>query len=217
MEDLAEYLETVNDNNTITFLGMLLQFVFNLVFVAFVTHFLYYRKSKRLDYYFTFILISTAVFMVVYLMSSVKMKTGFALGLFAVFGIMRYRTESIPVREMTYLFVLIALSVMNALGRKLSIDLLYLANFLIVSVIYLAERLQKGKPAVKYIKYDRIELCKTSKMPELVEDIENRLEIKVVDISIGNVNFLKDMAILRVQYIPAENQMTEDNRIEELE
>ena len=87
------------------FLELLLRFCFNLLVVSCIIHLFYYPKSKRRDYYFTFTLISISIFLMIFLLGSVKLKIGFALGLFAIFGIIRYRTESMPVREMTYLFV----------------------------------------------------------------------------------------------------------------
>ena len=95
---------------------LLLRFAFNTLVTWCIIHFLYYPKSRRRDYYFTFMLISVSVFFLIFLLGGVKLKIGFALGLFAIFGIIRYRTESMPVREMTYLFVLIALSVIK-IGR----------------------------------------------------------------------------------------------------
>lgn len=95
---------------------LLFRFVFNFIVVGIIIHFFYYPKSKRRDYYFTFTLISISVFFLIFLLGSVKLKIGFALGIFAIFGIIRYRTESVPIREMTYLFTITALSVINALS-----------------------------------------------------------------------------------------------------
>ena len=98
------------------FMQLLLRFAFNMLVIFGIIQFFYYSKSKRRDYYFTFTLISISVFFLIFLLGSVKLKIGFALGLFAIFGIIRYRTESVPIREMTYLFVIIAISVINALA-----------------------------------------------------------------------------------------------------
>ena len=97
------------------FFQLLLRFGFNFLVTGIIIHLFYYPKSKRRDYHFTFTLISISIFLMIFLLGSVKLKVGFALGLFAIFGIIRYRTESMPVREMTYLFVIIAISVINAL------------------------------------------------------------------------------------------------------
>ena len=116
---------------------MMFRFVLNMVFVFILIHFFYYRKSRRRDYYFTFILISISIFFLIYLLGSVKIKVGMALGLFAIFGIIRYRTETIPVREMTYLFVIISLSVINAIALNLSYAELLTANVIYVLAAWL--------------------------------------------------------------------------------
>lgn len=103
------------------FLIMLMRFAFNTIVVWIMIRFLYYPKSKRRDFYFTFMMISISIFFLIFLLGGVKLKIGFALGLFAIFGIIRYRTESMSVREMTYLFSIIAISVINALASSISI------------------------------------------------------------------------------------------------
>ena len=110
------------------FIQMIVRFAFNTIVIWIMIHCLYYRKSKRRDYYFTFMLISISIFFLIYLLGGVKIKVGFALGLFAIFGIIRYRTESMPVREMTYLFCIIAISVINALAVSISYAELFTVN-----------------------------------------------------------------------------------------
>ena len=106
---------------TASFSNLLIRFAFNLI-VAFVTvHYLYYRHKGRKDYYFTFLLFSATMFLLIFLMENVKLQIGFTLGLFAIFGMIRYRTETVPVREMTYLFIIIGLSVINGLALNISI------------------------------------------------------------------------------------------------
>ncbi len=192
---------------------MCIHTLFNLVFTFGIIHFLYYRKTKRIDYYVTFLLMSTAIFMIIYLLSSVKLKMGFAMGLFAVFGIIRYRTISLPVREMTYLFVLITMSVINALGVNLGWPVLILANIIFVILIIICEIMFAQRKGVKYVKYDRIDLCKKSRRADMIADIEERLEIKVLRAYVGSVNFLKDMALVKVYYEPDEDDMIDEEII----
>ncbi|MDE6229305.1 MAG: DUF4956 domain-containing protein, partial [Muribaculaceae bacterium] len=97
---------------------LLIRFAFNAIVVTIIIHLLYYPKSRRKDYYFTFSLIAVSIFFLIFLLGGVKLKVGFALGLFAIFGIIRYRTESMPVREMTYRFGIFAISVINALASQ---------------------------------------------------------------------------------------------------
>lgn len=205
-------LALIKAGTTITPLGLILHFGFNLLFSILIIHFLYYRRSKRIDYYFTFLLLSSSVFILIFMLSGLKLKMGFALGLFAVFGIMKYRTESIPVREMTYLFVLVANSVINALGTNLGWESLLTANVLILVLISLSEIVFGKRKGVKYLKYDRLDLCKKSRRAEMIADIEQRFELKVISVHIGSINCLKDMALVKVYYEPDDN----DNLDEEI-
>lgn len=199
MEDL-EFLETPLVDVVDTW-QLLLRFAFNTIVVWCIIHFLYYRKSRRKDYYFTFSLISISIFFLIFLLGSVKLKIGFALGLFAIFGIIRYRTESMPVREMTYLFVIIALSVINALGITLSYAELLLTNLLFVLSIWLCESNHWLKhTSCKLVLYDRIELVKPERMAELLEDLQNRTGLSILKVEIGAMDFLRDTAMIKIYY-----------------
>ena len=107
---------------------MLLRFALNLVVCWIIVGLLYYRKSKRRDYYFTYMLFSITIFFLIFLMDNVKVQIGFALGLFAIFGMIRYRTETVPIREMTYLFVVVGISVINGLAMTVSYVELFVTN-----------------------------------------------------------------------------------------
>lgn len=219
VEEGAELLEGAAAEAPIFHMGgmmdLLLRFGFNLVFVLGIIHFLYFRRSRRADYYFTFALISISIFLMIFLLGSVKIKIGFALGLFAIFGIIRYRTESMPVREMTYLFVIISMSVINALAVESDWLLLTVVNVIFVASCCLGELTRKLKhTACKYVKYDRIDLIKPAKYDEMVADLEDRLGVKVVKVDVGSVNFLKDMTLLKVYYEPINGN--EENSVDEL-
>jgi len=110
------------------FLEFVLRFILNMAVIMILVRWLYYSKTKRKDYLFTYILISSIVFLLCFLLESVKLQIGFALGMFAIFGIIRYRTDAIPIKEMTYLFLIIGVSVINALTNTETslIDLLFL-------------------------------------------------------------------------------------------
>jgi hypothetical protein len=180
---------------------MIVRFLLNSVFIWLIIHKMYYPKSKRRDYYFTFSLISVSIFFLIFLLASVKIKVGFALGLFAIFGIIRYRTESMGVREMTYLFVIIALSVINALAESLGYVELLVTNVLFVVCIALGEKLPGIRHlSEKLVKYDRVELIVPERRAELTADLEKRLGLKIERIEIGDVDFLRDSAILKVYY-----------------
>ena len=191
----------------------LLRFAVCLIVNWIIVHYLYFKKSKRHDFYFTFMIISVAIFFLVYLMMGMergKATMGVGLGLFGIFSIMRYRTDSMPVREMTYLFVVVCLSVVHAMASfdtgstngvmtGTPLPELLCIDIITIAVIILFEQKLKVS-ASKLVQYDRIELIKKSRRKELIADLEERLELKVTDVRIGAIDFLRDMAVLRVYY-----------------
>lgn len=190
------------------FLQLLLRFCFNWLVVSCIIHLFYYPKSKRRDYYFTFTLISISIFLMIFLLGSVKLKIGFALGLFAIFGIIRYRTESMPVREMTYLFVIIAISVINALAVEISYAELLCTNLLFIFSIWLCESNRCLKHiSCKLIQYDRIELIKPQREAELLKDLKERTGINVLRVEVGHIDFLRDSAMLKIYYEPLKDEV----------
>lgn len=180
---------------------MLLRFSFNMLVVWLMIHCLYYPKSGRRDYYFTFMLISISIFFLIFLLGGVKLKIGFALGLFAIFGIIRYRTESMPVREMTYLFCIIAISVINALAITISyIELLVTNVIFLLAVWFFESYILLKHVSTKLIQYDRIALITPDKRLELITDLEHRTGLKINSVEIGAIDFLRDMAIVKIYY-----------------
>ena len=189
--------------------GMLLvRFGFNVLMVWCIIHLLYYPKSRRRDYYFTFMMISISIFFLIFLLGSVKLKVGFALGLFAIFGIIRYRTESMPVREMTYLFVIIALSVINALAVTISYVELVATNVIFALAIWVCESNRWLKHvSCKLVQYDRIELIKPECRTELIADLQERTGLDIRKVEVGGIDFLRDMAVIKVYYEPIDEKV----------
>lgn len=182
------------------FISMLIRFLVCIVVNWGIIDRLYYAKSKRRDFFFTFILMSVAIFFLVYFMMAMergKATMGVGLGLFGIFSIMRYRTDTMPVREMTYLFLIISLSVVHAMASGL-VEL-GLIDLIVIVAIMLCERRLQVQPT-KLIQYDRIELIKPERRSELIADLENRLGLKVLKVEVGGIDFLRDMAVLRVLY-----------------
>jgi len=180
---------------------MVVRFGFFMLMLFFIVYFLYYRKTHRRDYFFTLVLLSVSIFFLIYLLGSVKVKIGFALGLFAIFGVLRYRTETIPVREMSYMFGVISLSVINALADSLSVVELLIPNLSIALLIWLFEAfVLKGNIVSKLILYDRIELISPERREELFEDLHKRTGLKIIKVNVGSIDFLKDTAILKIEY-----------------
>lgn len=180
---------------------LIFRFFFNAFFVWIIIHIFYYRKSRKLNYYFTFSLISISVFFLTFLLGSVKIKIGMALGLFAIFGIIRYRTELITVREMTYLFVIISLSVINALSTALSYFELTVTNIIFVLAVWFFEGCRSlTQLACKYILYDRVDNIRPDQYPILLEEVRERTGLDIVKIEVGSINYLQDTVMLKVYY-----------------
>ena len=187
------------------FLMMFVRLLINIVATWFIIDRLYYKKSHRRDFYFTFMLISVAIFFIVFFMIFVledmkgKTSMGVGIGLFGIFSIMRYRTDTMPVREMTYLFVIIALSLVNAVSVNVPYFEVIVTNMIIIAAVWICEVHLKAAPS-RMIQYDRIELITPARHDELVADLEKRLGVKVLKVDIGAIDFLRDMAMLRVSY-----------------
>lgn len=182
------------------FLQTLLKFFICVVVNWIIVDRLYYKKSHRRDFYFTFMLMTIAIYFLVYCMMGMergKATMGVGLGLFGIFSIMRYRTDAMPVREMTYLFVIICLSVVHAMEE--SFFELGIVDVMTLGAIFICEMRLKVQQT-KLVQYDRIELIKPEKRQELIADLEARLGLKVLKVDVGGVDFLKDAAVLRVTY-----------------
>lgn len=200
---LSPLLSTENFSLTPTLGHLCMSFLLNTLAVWVIVHFFYYPKGRRRDYYFTFILLSVSIFMLIALLLQEvgNLSIGAALGLFAIFGIIRYRTESVPIREMTYLFFLVALSVINGKNGGITFAEQVVVNVLFVLCVWICEHaLHKHKEGCKYVKYDNIELIKPERYEELKADLEKRLGVKVNRVEVGAVDFLMDMTMLRVFY-----------------
>ena len=181
---------------------LLLAFFINLIAIMIVVRWLYYPKCKRGEFFFTYILIAISTFMLIYVLGDVKLKAGIALGLFAMFSIIRYRTEQIAIREMTYLFIIIALSAINGLTiSELSIGEVIIINILFIITTWICEtKLLISHYSYKVIKYDNINLITPDKRDELIADLEKRTGLKVIKVEVGAIDFLKDAAIVKMYY-----------------
>lgn len=189
------------------FIDLVLRSIFNLGVVLILVRYLYYKSTPRKDYLFTYILISVVVFFMVFLLENVGVDLGFALGLFAIFGMLRYRTRQIPIREMTYLFLVIGVSVINALAnRKVSYAELLLTNAAILLVTYLLERVFLLKHEIKkVVEYEKIEMIKPEHRAELIADLAERTGLNIHRVEIGRVNYLRDSARVFIYYFEQED------------
>ena len=216
MNELLKSIFSASNFAVTPLLGSLfLSLLINLITVWVVVHFFYYPKGRRRDYYFTFIMLSVSIFMLIALLlqDSADMGIGAALGLFAIFGIIRYRTESVPIREMTYLFFLVALSVLNGKIDNLTLLEQIIVNAAFVVCVWICENfLTHSNEGCKFVKYDNIELIKPERYDELKADLEERLGLKIIRVEVGAVDFLTDMTMLRVFYLDSEKRIKSVDR-----
>ena len=188
-----------------SFAAMLIRLVINIVVTWLIIDRLYYPKSKRRDFYFTFMLISIAIFFIVFFMIFVleemkgKTSLGIGIGLFGIFSIMRYRTDAMPVREMTYLFVIIALSLVNAISEGVPMIELAITNLIFLVAIWFFEWRLEVLPS-KIIQYDRMDLIQPDRKADLIADLEKRLGLNIIQVEVGSFDFIRDMAMVKIRY-----------------
>jgi hypothetical protein len=214
--DFFNDLASLITSDSCRILDLLFRLIINTVFTIIIARVFYFPRNRRQDFFFTFILVGFCIFMLIHLMGDAKIKTGIAMGLFAIFCIMRYRTESVPIREMTYLFFVISLAAINALAWEADISgkhpdflvpeltamgELILTDLIFLLILYFAERKKWVKSlSSKYIKYDKIELITPDKYHELIADLKARTGLDIIKAEIGNIDFLKDMALVKIYY-----------------
>ena len=220
--DFFNDLASLITSDSCRILDLLFRLIINTVFTIIIARVFYFPRNRRQDFFFTFILVGFCIFMLIHLMGGAKIKTGIAMGLFAIFCIMRYRTESVPIREMTYLFFVISLAAINALAWEADISgkhpdflvpeltamgELVLTDCTFLLVLYFAERKQWVKSlSSKYIKYDKVELITPDKYHELIADLKARTGLDIIKAEIGNIDFLKDMALVKIYYRSDKNR-----------
>jgi hypothetical protein len=200
LESSVRYLFGLDSFNSAEFWPTVLRFFYNFGIIFFIARVVYYRVSHRADYFFTYLLVSTIVFVICNLLDAATFQIGFALGLFAVFGIIRYRTAPIPIREMTYLFVIIGISVKNALiTGDVSLFRVLFADSIIILITWGAQSfLLRNKLIRKTITYDKMELLKPDKYEELLQDISTMSGFPIEKAQVGRVDYIKRQARLRI-------------------
>lgn len=183
-------------------LQFLMLFGGNLLSAVVLTLFIYHQASQRREFVFTFLTVSAAVFVLCQMLVGVELDLAFALGLFAIFGIIRYRTDAIPIREMTYLFILIALSVLNALAQgSAGWEIIAGANVAVWSLTFILDQLWTIRHiATKVVIYDRVDLLSEGRRDELIKDLEKRTGVQITRIEIGKVDLLRDTAVIKVHF-----------------
>jgi hypothetical protein len=184
------------------FYALVFRMLINIFILTILIRFLYYPQSRRKDYLFTYYMIGMITFFLCFGLKKLDIDTGMGLGLFAIFGILRYRTESIEIKEMTYLFLVIGISVMNALAsNKISLAEMAVMNLVLLAITYGLEKLWLLKHETrKIIQYERIDLIKPELYAEMHADVEKRTGLKINRIEVGKIDFMRDTAQLRIFY-----------------
>lgn len=200
-EDNLRFLD-IKLINVGDFSELMFRFIVNTALILFIVHYIYAKNSNRKDFYFSFISVSVVIFFLCYLLNSVKLELGFALGLFAIFGIIRYRTDAIPIKEMTYLFIVIGVSVINALtNKKVSYVELFFTNTAIAFGLWLLEsRLRLKQEDTVTMVYEKIGNIHTLEKAELIKDLNERTGLKVNKYEIQKIDFLRDVAEITLYY-----------------
>ena len=182
---------------------LLFRFMLNFIVCWIIIRLFYYKKSQRRDYYFTFMMFAVVIFLIITLMDNMKMNVAYALGLFAIFGMIRYRTETLRIREMTYLFVVMGLSIINGQALTTSYLELLVTKALVILAIWAFEGNKHSKQmSEKVILYDKIDLVKMGREAELKADLEERTGIKIEKMEIGHIDYLRDAAYIKIWYKP---------------
>lgn len=197
--------------NAADVLNLLFRLVVNLVFLTIIIRYLYYPKTKRKDYLFTYYLIGTITFFLCFSLKKLDIDTGMGLGLFAIFGIIRYRTDAIEIKEMTYLFLIIGISVVNSLSsNRVSVSEMMIINVVVTLMTFVLERIWLIKHETrKIITYERIDLIIPEKYEEMKLDIEQRTGIIINRFEIGKIDFLRDTAQVRIYYYSSDQNFSD--------
>ena len=184
------------------FYKMIFRFLINIFFLTALIKYSYYKFSKKADYFFTFYLVGTIVFFLCFTLKKYEIDLGLALGLFAIFGILRYRTDPLKVREMTYLFVVIGLSLVNALSnKKMSYTEIFVGNSIVVAMAYFLDRYwDQQKTNTKDILYESLEHIRPEHHELLKTELEHKLGFEILSISLGQIDFKAETVKIKIRY-----------------
>ena len=188
------------------FSNVILRFSFNLLVAFVIIKLIYHRDYKGNDFVFTYFMFNTLIFFFAYILGNLDINMAFGFGLFAVFAILRYRTDPIPIKEMTYLFIVITIGVINALSANQVVftELLF-ANFSIVLLTFLLERhwvnnLPDDGLSTKTVVYNDMEMIKPENHQALINDLAQKTGLSVISIKVGRINFIENHANIKLYY-----------------
>ncbi|MFT5969827.1 MAG: hypothetical protein ACI8ZO_000324 [Flavobacteriales bacterium] len=195
------------------FIELVIRYSVNLFATIIIVRLIYYKIQERKDFLFSFFILNTVIFFICILLNNVKLELGLALGLFAIFGILRYRTEAVPIKEMTYLFVVIGIAVINSLSnKKVSVAELAFTNFAIIGLTYALENFWLLKhESKKIIQFDNIDLIRPENEEELISNLQKRTGLPIHRVDIGPIDFLKDTAKIKAFYYDTKRKIDSDS------
>jgi hypothetical protein len=176
------------------------RFLVNIAATFVLVRFIYFKHYKRSDLFLTFFGFNIIIFLITYLLNKVEMSMGAAFGLFAVFSMLRYRTENISAKDMTYLFIVIALGLITAISKGSWDDLAIMCLILLGLTALLEGGWLMKKESSKTVNYDKIDLINTDKKEELIQDLKTRTGLNIHRVNINEIDFLKDAALLTIYY-----------------
>ena len=183
-------------------LNLIIRFGFNLSVAFIIIKLIYQRDHNNNDFVFTYFMFNSLIFFFASILGSITINMGFAFGLFAVFAILRYRTDPIPIKEMTYLFIVITIGVINALsGDEVSFEALLFTNTALVGLTYFLEKYwQNNLLASMNIDYEKIENVKPQNHEALLADLKERTGLNIQDFQFSRINFLRDTVRIKIYY-----------------
>jgi hypothetical protein len=178
---------------------LIIRFIINLLIAYVIIHNIYYRYQQNKEFLFTFYVFNVLIFFICFVMMSIDVGTGFGMGMFAVFSILRYRTGTLPIKEMTYLFIVIGVGLVNALANNYP-EMLFI-NLVIMGIPYYLERnFRRFQEAVKPIVYEKIEMIQPQNQALLIEDLKQRTGLNIHRVDVEKIDFLRDVASLKAYY-----------------
>lgn len=198
---------------------MLLRFLINFAAIFILVRLIYYPRHRNKDFLFTFFLFNLLNFLICFLLSASTIKIGFAFGLFAIFSIMRYRTVVVPIKEMGFFFVCVALGLLNALspvgsgfltigeGAGAGYFPLIAINLFILGLTLVLDRFSLTHENMKEVVYERIDLIGPARRAEMVDDLRQRTGLPIHKVEIRSIDFLKDIAIVHAYFYSKESEL----------
>ena len=207
-----DVINAVLSANYTNLVNMFFTLALNLVVLIVIVNFIYKKHNANREFLFTFGIFNVVIFVICYLLSNATLSIGFSFGLFAIFSILRYRTIAIPIKEMTYFFLAISVAIINALSSSvIGTAELIVANATVIITSYAFEKTWKKREGVKFIKYEKIELIKPENYAKLIEDLCARTGLQITRAEVGRIDFLRDVADMRVYYQSPEGNYLDTN------